>query len=460
MRNTKLHIVFFALLSFFDTHSHAQTTGGQNITLSPYSNFGIGEWLDYDFVQNGANLHTRTGAYSYSLSNPATLGNLYYTTFNLGMSVKSSQISTSNASQTFQGGGLSYMALAFKTWDYYVRKVHYDSLLKIKTIASTRFAVNSSFSLHPISSIGYQYTIENKTPFLNRTTHNGFGGLNAIEMSHALKLGSHASIGYSASYLFGDINDQSVFSIPDSTSLHILEDLKAVSMHGMEQKLGVLFYVKKDSTYHTFGGSTQFYSNLNGQESRLTRTMELAGSNVYIVDTVLNLNTPKTAFSLPKSFGMGYTFQYRQSWSLALDYRQQDWKNNSAIFFDAGRSYTTRKDYGFTFTIHPNDIKLPKQKKIKSPIRFGAVLSETQFEFAGTPAVPAYQLAQQRAFIGFGLPIKTRYYDNTILTSLIQIQLDYTQRGTTKFGLAKEQFFMVKLGFQLGDVWFQRRKFN
>lgn len=231
-------------------------------------------------------------------------------------------------------------------------------------------------------------------------------------------------------------------------------------MHGMEQKLGVLFYVKKDSTYHTFGGSTQFYSNLNGQESRLTRTMELAGSNVYIVDTVLNLNTPKTAFSLPKSFGMGYTFQYRQSWSLALDYRQQDWKNNSAIFFDAGRSYTTRKDYGFTFTIHPNDIKLPKQKKIKSPIRFGAVLSETQFEFAGTTAVPAYQLAQQRAFIGFGLPIKTRYYDNTILTSLIQIQLDYTQRGTTKFGLAKEQFFMVKLGFQLGDVWFQRRKFN
>ncbi|MDA1182616.1 MAG: hypothetical protein O3B82_03360, partial [Bacteroidetes bacterium] len=73
MKNTKLHIVFFALLSFFDTHSHAQTTGGQNITLSPYSNFGIGEWLDYDFVQNGANLHTRTGAYSYSLCNPATL---------------------------------------------------------------------------------------------------------------------------------------------------------------------------------------------------------------------------------------------------------------------------------------------------------------------------------------------------------------------------------------------------
>lgn len=92
------------------------------------------------------------------------------------------------------------------------------------------------------------------------------------------------------------------------------------------------------------------------------------------------------------------------------------------------------------------------------PVRVGAVYSETQYAFnTSSGNVP---LIQQRVFVGFGVPIVRRYYDNSSLTSLIHVQLDYVQRGTTNYGLAQEKFVNVTLGLQLGDMWFQRRKFD
>jgi hypothetical protein len=70
------------------------------------------------------------------------------------------------------------------------------------------------------------------------------------------------------------------------------------------------------------------------------------------------------------------------------------------------------------------------------------------------------QIVQQRAFVGFGIPIVRRYYDNTVLSSVVHLQVDYIQRGLATDGLAKEQFINVSLGLQLGDMWFQRRKFD
>jgi hypothetical protein len=145
---------------------------------------------------------------------------------------------------------------------------------------------------------------------------------------------------------------------------------------------------------------------------------------------------------------------------LALDYRQQSWGGLDPMFFDAGRKYTTRKDYGVTFTLNPNDFKHPSHKKMRWPVRVGGVLSETQYSFVNSSGTATNQIVQQRAFVGFGIPIVRRYYDNTVLSSVVHLQVDYIQRGLATDGLAKEQFINVSLGLQLGDMWFQRRKFD
>jgi len=227
---------------------------------------------------------------------------------------------------------------------------------------------------------------------------------------------------------------------------------------GTQQKVGFLVDFKSDSTYHSFGGSYQMYSGMMGEQTRFTRTMELFGSFISVVDTITNLTSPKKSFQLPNSFGLGYQFKYRQAWTVALDYRQQNWQKIDVIYFDALRKYNVRKDYGVTFTLHPNDLRVQGRIKMQWPVRVGAVYSETQYAFnTSSGNVP---LIQQRVFVGFGVPIVRRYYDNSSLTSLIHVQLDYVQRGTTNYGLAQENFFNVTLGLQLGDMWFQRRKFD
>lgn len=460
VKSNLLYVLFFGFGLAQWSELNGQSAGGQNLTFSPYSNFGIGEWMGVNYPQNGANQHTRSGMYSYTLQNPATLGNLYFTTFNVGGSFKAAKIRSSNQSLTYQGGGLNYFSLAFRTFDHYKRQYSYDSVRKQKTVKSTRYGINSCISLQPITSVGYQYIVDDTVPFKTRTTHSGYGGVNLLELSNSFRLGSHLSLGYSGGFLFGQLNDQSVFSTPDSGQLNIVEDLKSVLIRGYQQKIGFMTQYKLDSTYHTFGGSLQTFGNVLGTQSRLTRTMEVIGSGVYVVDTVLNLHSHKTQLDLPISFGFGYNFQYRQSWALSLDYRQQNWTGLKGLFFDAGRTYTNRKDYGVTLIIHPNDFKMPSSRHMKTPFRLGAVFSETQYIFDGSTPASKHQLVQQKIFAGFGIPITRRYYDNSALTSVIHVQVDYVRRGTTAFGLAQEQFLNLTLGLQLGDIWFQRRKFD
>ena len=251
--NKQLFFTVLVLLGF--SHVQGQSAGGQNLTFSPYSNFGIGEWLGTNQVQCGSNLHTRSGAYSYTMHNPATLGNLYYTTFDVGGSFKGAKIQAGDQTQTFQGGGLGYLNLGFRTYNYYHRRAMLDSGSKQKRIKSTRYGINSAVSLQPLTTVGYQYTFRDSTPFINRTTHAGYGGVNMVELANAFRFGQHVSLGYSIGRVFGQLNDQSIFSVPDSNDLNLLEDIKSVNVHGFQQKVGIMTFFKLDSTYHTFDAS-------------------------------------------------------------------------------------------------------------------------------------------------------------------------------------------------------------
>jgi hypothetical protein len=92
------------------------------------------------------------------------------------------------------------------------------------------------------------------------------------------------------------------------------------------------------------------------------------------------------------------------------------------------------------------------------PVRLGGVWSETQQVF--TSAGQEVQIGEFKAFAGFGIPMIRRYYDNSVITSVMHIQAQYLQRGSLQTGLAQERYFQLNLGFQLGDKWFQRRKFD
>jgi hypothetical protein len=178
---------------------------------------------------------------------------------------------------------------------------------------------------------------------------------------------------------------------------------------------------------------------------------------LYAIDTIILNVSDKQKFTMPSSFAAGYTFQYRRRWSIGLDYKNTLWGNYSA-FFSPGNKLATRNDYGITFMLNPVDEKMPRQKHHPIPIRLGARYSETQNVF--TIGGNSTTIKEQAAFFGFGIPFTRRYYDSRVLRSLVNIQIDYITRGQLSTGLAKEQYIGATVGFNLGDIWFVRRKFG
>lgn len=430
-------------------------SSGQNYTTSPYSNFGLGEILNQNFIHAGAQSQTWSGAYSYSLLNPATLGNIKYTTFDFGLSYRNGYIQSGSEKQSFNGGSLNYLSLAFQTWHKEVK--HRDTLNGVPKVKVKPFSVNTAINLYPSTSVGYNYTFESLTPYKTSTAHSGKGGINAFELSNSLRLGNHISLGYSIGNLFGQMSDKSLFSAPDSTQFNIVEDEKVINIRGWQQTAGAMFNFSFDSTYHRFGFSYRWHGGMRAQTERLTRTLEVSNFQVYIVDTIVNISSGYQKFNMPTSFGAGYYFQYRRNFGVGIDYRKQMWGNYSA-FFSSNAKLTNRTDYGLAFTLYPEDEKNPTQKRMKPPIRFGGRYSITQN--ALTSDNKTVQIAEQSAYIGFGIPFTRKYFDSRVLRSIIHVQLDYLQRGKNSVGLAREQYLVVSLGLNLGDVWFQRRKFD
>ncbi len=452
------HTLFFILSVFGVLKLNAQGSSGQNFISTPYSNYGIGEWTNTNFYQAGASQHTYSGFYSYSFLNPATLGDVRYTAFDASASLRTGYSQLGTEKYEFLGGGMEYLSLALPVWKKISQKlISYDSIKDVKRWKLTPWGATTAISIKPITSVGYSYYQDQNDTLKTRTSHKGSGGVNSLNWNTGFRLGNNFRVGYGLGYVFGVTKDNALFSVVDSLELGVVEDARTINVRGMQQQLGLMYTFKLDSTYHKFGASYEWFSNTHATRNRLTRSMEVTSAGyTSILDTILNEAGDKRSISLPSSFGLGYYFQYRKSWALSFDWRTQMWTNYSA-FFD-NNSYQNRADWGVTFHLNPEDVKRNNQKKMSVPVRLSFRQSNSQLQFPTNEDV--WGVKEQRIGLGFGIPMVRRYYDNSVITNLIHIQAEYWTRTPTGGGLPNEQFFTIGVGFQLGDIWFARRKYD
>lgn len=436
-------------------------SSGQNFTLSPYSNYGIGEWSNNNLLQAGSAAATHSGTYSYSYLNPATAGNLNYTVFDFGFNAKKGKITAGDQTQTNNLGGFTYGSLAWKR-DLY-RRVKIDSSLfnsrgeRIKKKKVFSINMGNYLAIRPITTVGYNYSFKDTAPLNYYVAHSGKGGLNAAEFGTALKFGKYFNLGYSIGYLFGQMSDNSVLAIDDTTNSNYVNDVKAAYLHGWKHNLGLYTRFTTDSIHHSFGAWVQTYSGMKASNERLTTVLGINSSGYLVVkDTLRNESLPKQAFKLPMIFGLGYRFQYKRLFAISLDYQQSDWAGSSFFFNPVQSVYGKQKQYGATFFLYPEDEKLNSEKRMKPSFRVGGIYTQTQNNFIKDGV--SRPITETRLFVGSGIPLTRRYYNSEVLRSVINVQIDYIQRGQNKNGLALERYVGISFGFNLGDKWFFQRK--
>lgn len=434
-----------------------QGSSGQNFIRSPYTNYGLGEWTQTQLAQAGTAQHTYGGFFSHSLANPATLGNTRYTVFDFGGNYRNGNTSQGGQVYDFQGGGIDYLCLAFPLWKHVQQKlVRYDSAKDQKTWKYTPYGATTALALRPLSSMGYTYYIDQDPVLPTRTAYQGSGGVNMLQWNTGVRLGNSVNLGYGMGYVFGTTKDNALFTVRDSFSLGAVEDAQSLVMRGMQQQVGLLFEHKIDSTYHRFGFSYEWFSGVEASGNRLARSMEIVGGSTRVLDTIINEQGLTRAVQLPASFGLGYSFRYRRAFMVALDWRTQMWSQYKGL--NASQALRDRNDYSVSLFINPMDLKAPNEKKMKVPIRLSYGFSESQIRVQQGTNV--YGLQEQRYGIGFGIPIIRRYFDNTVLTNIIQINVQYLTRAAAGGDFPREQFITVGVGVQLSDIWFAKRKYD
>jgi hypothetical protein len=84
--------------------------------------------------------------------------------------------------------------------------------------------------------------------------------------------------------------------------------------------------------------------------------------------------------------------------------------------------------------------------------RLGMRYMQTALELKNTP------LNEYGLVVGFGFPVGRSFILQNF--SMVNIGVEFGQRGTVTNGLIKENYLKASIGFTINDRWFQKPKFD
>lgn len=398
-------------------------SNAQEGTSSPYSFYGIGIPKFKGTIENRSmgGLSVLTDSIHLNLQNPASFGELALTAYTVGASYRNFEFSNATESSSGDNASLDYLAIG---------------------IPAGKFGFG--FGLIPISSVGYEL---DKTETDGREVRfKGVGGLNKVFIATGYKVNKKLNIGLDLNYNFGNIENKTILKRPGvqfDTREITSSDLSSFSLSfGVNYKTMIsekLEAVGSAVFTPSFGLKTDNTRNLatviistNGQE-RIIDTQEVQVENKDI-DLPLELKLGG-GIGEPRKWFAGIEYAYSDSGKFSNIVSNQDnIKYQNASKFKAGGYY------------------IPKYNSLTS--YFNRIVYRAGFRYEETGLnINNSSIDEFGMSFGVGLPVG-RLFTN------MNIGFEYGQRGTTNFGLVKEEFFNMSVSLSLNDKWFREIKFN
>jgi len=414
---------------------------------SPYSRFGLGDFLS----QNFANLRATPGftnaysdAYHLNLENPASLGFMQLAAFDFGLFGRNSNWETGTDSNKNWSGNLSHIALGFT-----VNNPVNDLLERERR----DFSWGMSFALVPYSLVGFNVQttgeFEDVGNVINQFT--GEGGTNRVIWANGFRYKQFAA-GFNLGYVFGKIeNTRNVFFEDISTGFQnsLVDDF---SINGFTWKFGAQYNLSfntddiKKIKVLTFGVTADSESSLNTSSSQLFTRLNPTAAALFASDTLLNTNNVSGNAILPGMIGFGAVLSSASKFKVGVGYDFENWSNyrNDAkpeTFEDSWRA-----SFGAEYI--PN---YASYNKFWARVRYriGGFVGKDPRSIDGE------QIEEFGITFGIGLPITLPQRQ----VSFINLSAEFGRRGANT--TLQETYGEFILGFTLNDnSWFIKRKFN
>jgi len=424
----------------------ASAVSAQPVTNSPYSRFGIGNQLSGTNVRAaglgnmGIAIREDSIPYVVNFVNPASYTSLGFTSFDIGAYASVGTLSSANGVENINRFNLSYFTLGFPVTKWW----------------------GGAFGLREYSSINYSaldirpYADSDTSTANANYLFQGRGGLNQFFIGMAFKPIKNLSIGLNASYLFGRLNHLQRIEFQRSGTMDLRSD-NITDVGGFYLDYGLQYTARVNNRHAlVLGGTFAHPMKVRANASQLAYTyLNNAFGTEIPRDTVRFNETSGTGVTMPWKYGAGLSWTIADRWLVGVEFNQQLWsqylnaQGQSDSLSDAWnlrsgveyRPHGEKRGFAGYFT--------------RMHYRVGGHYGMSEYNVRGT------QLSQYGITIGLGLPMARRKAGNDMfIQSMVNIAVEWGQRGAVSNNLLLEEYWLFRLGFTLNDRWFIKRKYD
>lgn len=416
-------IIFFVLTTSFVV---SQTNTG-----SPYSLNELGE---INFLGNVSNLSmggidSAIDSIEFNINNPSSLAKLKTTNYLIGTFYKSTGISNVNSTDNINTANINYIAVGIPT---------------------KRFGFG--FGVLPYSSVGFnlQTTEEyNTANSINSRLFGAEGNINKAFVSIGFPLLKYLSLGASANYNFGKFNYEK-FNLIENVNYGIFSNSSSeISGFTYNFSSNLSIPLKNDFTLNLVysfypDGDLDSY-NIESLYTSNTSSITLESLGDFVDVDLNSRGLENTKLPVPKKSIFSLGLEKKNSWFLGFQYESKLSSNFENVFLDTQNvSYRDSNSLSIGGFIIPDSSSLISYWK-RVVYRIG-IKNEKKSIIVNNLPVNHFSLN-----LGLGLPIAG--------LSKANLGLEIGKVGDND-SLVKENYFALRLGLSLNDVWFIKRKYN
>lgn len=415
----------------------AAQTNGSN---SPYSRYGFGLLGDgsnaFNKAMSGTAYGMRNGT-QLNTKNPASYASIDSLSFlfDFGMSLQNANISQSGVKTNAKNTSIDYVTLGFR--------------------AAKNLGM--SVGLVPYSTIGYdasssQTITEGDGNELKQTTaFSGDGGLHEVYAGVGWMPFRNFSVGANVGYLWGDLSHTVLMSF-DETSVYSTRQVYSTDLRTYKIDFGLQYAFAFDKHNSFVLGLTYGLGhNINTRASFYNQKVHsgsvTGGDSLYA----------NNAYQLPHSFGVGLTWEHKNSLRVGADYTFQKWssvKYPQVVSDGINSSYTSstglftnmhKVAVGCEYVPNPNGIRW--RQLIRYRAGFSFATPYTRIDGVDGPR-------DYTASVGVSLPIINIHSNR----SLLNISAQYEHVAPKMAGMITENYLRVCIGLSFNEKWFMKWK--
>ena len=451
-------ITLFISVSFIYTFASAQEN-------SPYSRYGMGDivpaqnivsrsmggitagfidsvgFIPYNFLNGKLNFPSS----SINLSNPASLGSLNTTIFDVGGEVDVRTLKSNNSPQKYKATNtlISYLQLGFPVTP--------------KRMLAKGNSLNIAFGLRPVTRINYKILADKSLVGIDSviTLYEGTGGISQANFSTGLRI-KNFSFGASTGYSFGNRQNSTRLSLKNSDSVRYMQSntQSDARFGGFFLTLGAQYGIRlKNQNVLRIGVSTNLQQNLKAKKSNINETFVYDNNgNSIAIDTVTNSMDQKGTITLPATYTVGFTYTSKH-WITGVDVDYAQWSKYRYFGVkDAVQNNTTVHVGAQYFPADPTTLSSKYWKFVK--YRAGFYFGNDYVKLNNTNR-PDYGLT-----LGASLPLTS--FQRMRLGEFVTLNtgLEIGQHGNKQNQSLREGIVRINFGISMSATWFQKSKYN